>query len=920
MEIEDFLPHYPSIDLDDFNEKIFNKKEFYDLRATSDIVQSTDSGLLQNQELLQRYVSPYSLYDEMLMIWEPGVGKTTGAISVAEKMLEHPASQMKHVLVIVSNKSLIQKFKQELVYVATKDKYTPRMDQVDTLGLSPEQIREKEWNLLNNNIRPYYTFARREAFVNMFQSLTNEQLAEQFSNHVIIMDEIHNLLSATEQISPQYKFYHRFLHSVKNRKILLLTGTPMRNNAFDFAYMLNLILPLKQQLPTGKKFQDTFIVDDTFNPAQKQVLYQAIKGRVTYVQRNTTARIEYMGEVIPPLKYIQLYADTMHPFQEMVYQEVVSRENRDDSLRKQSIQAGLFVFPNKTIGNEGFRHYFTYNTRSRQYQPTKEWKRLFNTPNKLELVQTLSTKYHAIIEQILNNPRQKCFVFSESIEEGGAIVLGQLLKEFGFRQVVSKQSMNTPRRRFAILSSQVVSSGAIGDIIQQFNREENEEGDFIQVLIGGQQIGEGYTFRDIEQIHVTIPHWNFPIIDQAIARGVRAFSHRRPNTTVQVYLHAAIPSLSGVEPVDLIIYKRAEEKDILMKRMERIIEESAWDCPLVYERNVKQDTDYSRNCKYQRCIYKCVNVKEPYIREPMELNQTTWDLYYSRQEREIIRSRLEDEFQNNWTIPLRVFLKQMATEFNPNLVLQEIVEMLSTTFTIQKQGQTYYLQCTENNLFLSGTNQPNQPDTNVLYVQSPMIHSALTFEQLIELTYKNQLLKTIQTIKQEPDIGKKIEIVTKLPLPLQQLFLKKILFFYQTNQENPFIMELINHYRPSLHELDGEIYSTLLYTHNNTIFQWKQNEWIPANVERELLAPYIENNPYGYYARFEIAKNFFTIVELDGNNDYKKTGQDCTTMKIKQKLLPMLETFNLTVENPSKQNICKTLYKFFQQNNLIFYI
>ncbi len=47
---------------------------------------------------------------------------------------------------------------------------------------------------------------------------------------------------------------HRFIHLLTNKKVLLLTGTPMKDGPQEIASLMNLILPLTQQMPTNKNF------------------------------------------------------------------------------------------------------------------------------------------------------------------------------------------------------------------------------------------------------------------------------------------------------------------------------------------------------------------------------------------------------------------------------------------------------------------------------------------------------------------------------------------------------------------------------------------------------------------------------------------------------------------------------------------
>ena len=68
-----------------------------------------------------------------------------------------------------------------------------------------------------------------------------------------------------------YKEMHRFLHLIENKKVLLLSGTPMKDRPEEISTIMNLILPTNQQLPTGKKFLNKYMENGKIKEDKKDV-------------------------------------------------------------------------------------------------------------------------------------------------------------------------------------------------------------------------------------------------------------------------------------------------------------------------------------------------------------------------------------------------------------------------------------------------------------------------------------------------------------------------------------------------------------------------------------------------------------------------------------------------------------------------
>ena len=224
---------------------------------------------------------------------------------------------------------------------------------------------------------------------------------------------------------------------------------------------------------------------------------------------------------------------------------------------------------------------------------------------KARLVQLrkLSVKYHFIIRQLLNNQKQKMFVFGNLVNGSGLMMLSALLPLFGYSRLTASGHEGA-KPRFCILTGESEDSAAIDKYLKIFNHPENNHGEVCQLMIGSGVIGEGVDLMAIRKIFIVEGWWNEARVDQAIGRGIRFGSHAMlppAEQQVDIYRLVAYPSTSRkraapsttnvaydkfLNSIDLAVYKTAEDKERLIQRVMRLLKESAVDCGFNTDRNM----------------------------------------------------------------------------------------------------------------------------------------------------------------------------------------------------------------------------------------------------------------------------------------------------------------------------------------------
>lgn len=878
MNLNDFLPAYPSIVEqkeenplfeESFNQALFKKKEFYDYKLEKTIPTEREGLFLNHQVIVQRFLSPYTMYDELFLYHEPGSGKTLSAIGVCENMFNSGVGSIKKATIIVNNEELIKTFVQELYN--NIQTYMPNTEGIELLNpnLRADMLYRRAIKLVNER----YTFRTYRTMSSSIQQLIKDgnenTLKREYNNQIIIFDEVHSILS---QQSTDYSAFHTLFHLLDNRKLLLMSGTPMRNSVGEYARLLNLMLPLDEQLPMTDDSFSRFIQDN----GNLLEVEQAVKGRVSYIRTRPDVEIRYMGMIIPGLLPIEIAPAYMSDYQYNLYQETIE-EDVGDALYVNSRKISQFAFKNEMKKRTFFNLF-------KETKTNKE---------RLKVLRDYSAKYANAVESILKSPNENCFVFTEFIKGVGAETFGWCLQLFGFKQTKSANNISTKEKRYTILSGGNPESS--GKLINRFNQPNNKNGQYLQVLIGGKAVSEGYTFKNIQQIHILTPLWNFSGIDQAIARGVRYKSHNdlpQP-VVVKIYLHVSIKKSRPMkEFIDMKIYETAYEKDKDIKALEYLTKITAFDCALAYERNVVENgTDNSRQCDYKECLYRCKGVDFPYTLSSDELDTTSYNKYYSNLSMSEFHNKIGILFSSVYSIPLPEIIKKMKNTYTLYEVMILIQRFIKYAIPIRNPlGIMSYLKI-ENDIIYTVNSVLDKEYTSNFYNRHPPAQLNTSFKRVIRQVVKNKL----ETFNDLP-VEQQRNLLSQMSLENQEKFVEMSITEYGVDSW------IVEYFGDQIIIEDDYITSTLVEPprfFSRETGLWMDNKVIIGEVVGDITGSY---NKKG---------KFIIIVKPN-------RGKACTSFK-KEELLTIVETFNIPEirKKDSVRIICGKIEQFFIENNLI---
>ena len=361
--------YYPNYDDVDF-ERILNKYEFQEQDKRNFVYQDP------RQLLLRNLISKNTIYDNVLLYWQVGTGKSCAAITIAEGFKEFVNNMGRKILVLVKNGNIEKNFRNELLSDCSRNSYISEI-QDKFLKTSKDQLTKKElMNRITRKINKVYNFMTYGTFVNQILGMkefekdelgrnTTKQrrnidgtlsrkrptnAIENLNNTVIIIDEAHNVTN-----NDVYIALSKVLKNSYNYRLVLLTATPMYDNPKEIIEISNLlnmnnkkhILPIRNDLfkplndtePLMLKENSDYLSDGilksgltTISNAGMQKLMESMKGKVSYLQSNTDTfpdKIDMGESLLHKTGSINVVYCYMSEYQNNIYQTALKLDSKE---------------------------------------------------------------------------------------------------------------------------------------------------------------------------------------------------------------------------------------------------------------------------------------------------------------------------------------------------------------------------------------------------------------------------------------------------------------------------------------------------------------------------------------------------------------------------------------------------------------
>lgn len=553
--MEDFLPVYPSLNVPDIQRIITRKKEFEELAPTVDEKLPEGGGFYNHQKFFVRFMI---MADRVLNIHEPGTGKSCAFIAAAEHFKGTGSYQKTYI--VEKGEGLIKEMENQIL------KCVPNVYDVNVSGEIGISDRSRSMRI-HKALDKWYVFKKYRTFANELHDMKDEEIIAQYSQSIIVLDEVHNIVSnssdSKEDNEENRKMYPEFLrlcHLIRRSKICAITATPILNDVSEAARVMNLLLPPDRQMPENVGDMTLAMMEPYF------------RGKITYVRASTRAATpKYMGEVLPAtyrIEYpddfdlnqdvnhipkkrvrnipsgINIFPTPMGDIQESIYRSIPY--TAFDSKRN---AAATLVLP---FGNDndfikkdkgGKMKWITppqFNTWEHRgkFVTFQQW--LFNGGDTTNLGR-ISGKMKAIID--IEREASGCaFIYSNLKEFSGALTIAMIFTIFGFEifndpieQIFTSEGSkqikeNYPKRKRIAYLTGGMSTARQETIKELFNNPANAKGEYIKILIGSRLTRDGINVFHCRRMHLISPHWNFSGMIQAINRVLRANAHEELRT------------------------------------------------------------------------------------------------------------------------------------------------------------------------------------------------------------------------------------------------------------------------------------------------------------------------------------------------------------------------------------------------------
>jgi len=389
-------------------------------------------------------------------------------------------------------------------------------------------------------------------------------------------------------------------------------------------------------------------------------------------------------------------------------------------------------------------------------------------------------------------PTTRCYFCGKTFEEHQSSLKGENKIESRPKNVSESSTEyekpkdnQVPEHQFKPSTFVVVtgaSSEESGEIIPEekqyilrhvFSTIDNIDGKNIKFVLGSRVMNEGISLKYVSEVHILDVYYNLGKVDQVIGRAIRHRSHDQlmskdnPFPEVNVYKYAVTLD-KGVSSEEEL-YKKAELKYLLIKKIERAMKEMAIDCALnmsgnIYPEEVKEfkgcvepdkakkgDHICSYLCDYTNCEFKCDSklLNNKYFDEnnhmyksltKTDLDRSTFTQHLARNEIENVKSKIKELFRMDYIHTLKDILNYVKNSYSG-----EKKELFEDIFVYEALNELTPITENDFNNFKDTVYDKYNRQGYLIYIDKYYIYQPFDQPENIPMYYRINVDKTIQT-------------------------------------------------------------------------------------------------------------------------------------------------------------------------------
>jgi superfamily II DNA or RNA helicase len=711
---KEFAMFKKSVDIVKFTNKLQEENDEKNIipkfLISENIPESNYLELRSYQMLTRNYLNPNTPYSRLLLKWETGHGKTIASLSIAMNFINYyqrqDADKIGSVYIIGFTQNI---FKDDLLkypefgFISRNElsqlnnlkkmSYSGNVNDIEKLRKFTTNLKKRLGNRKNNGFFKFIGYKELtnhlflysinetgekydlstmgdQEIAELIQSnklKINKELLREFSNSLIICDEIHNVYNTTEKnnwgITLQTILNH---HS--SCRALFLSATPLNNSPTEIIDLLNLLLPRAYYPALNKAdFFDLTNKIQIIKKSKEVELGNYLKGRVSFIRdRNpkfiSTKRM--MGESIPGIDYLKFIRCPMSKFHYNTYKEIASKNT--NTLGQDGQYLIDFLIPDPDIKNP-FKStelglYKSKDIKNKLGNATPAWKDrmgiTYNNESEIvsgnilrkNTIDIISNKYGAMINLVLKNIKEgkgKTFIYHNYIHMTGTLFIQEILLknniigEFDNSSDETlcicgnkKKDHSTKENvhefipvRFIIVHSNLEKAQIIRSL-EKYNNANNVTGSKIMILVGSRIMKESHSINSVRNIIVMSRPDNISSLIQIIGRAIRLNSHKLlPAKQRHVDISILVSSIPNKKTLSYeeIKYKEKIETFQVIQHIEKLMHMNAIDAYFNY------DTIWAPH-KSEEFGLDILPYKIPIQKSltPDELNLSTFNVYHAK--------------------------------------------------------------------------------------------------------------------------------------------------------------------------------------------------------------------------------------------------------------------------------------------------
>jgi hypothetical protein len=370
--------------------------------------------------------------------------------------------------------------------------------------------------------------------------------------------------------------------------------------------------------------------------------------------------------------------------------------------------------------------------------------------------------------------------------------------------------------------------------------------------------------------------------------------------------------------LDLHKYEISEQKDINIKKMERLLKESSFDCFLNYERNrignehgeigctILEGCRGSRECDYMDCEFRCDSMP---IDETLDVS--TYHLYYNQDNINILIQKILELFKVNFSNNFSTINTTFNSTYSSFDILSALKKITNENIELQnKYGYSSYLKEQNNIYFLIDNLSDTENYFNQYYCKYPFTKQYNSnfiniYNNILIQSLPNIILKIFNNINSVNDLRIFLDFI---PIGIQEIIYENCLISKARNiKKNNISRDIILHYFSKFYKKNNNNTISTLLLKKYDILRCIEDIEIHSNkkwnicskdvLENEVTnntKDTLEKNPYKIYGilaedKFSIKdilleeekkeKNKIKGKTVKDNKKIKYTGSVCSTWK-----------------------------------------